>query len=65
LRRAATVLVAVTPDRTSTWNANDLIRQLVPLIDGRGGGKPDFAQAGGKNPAGIPALLEKAHEIVV
>jgi alanyl-tRNA synthetase len=62
---SASVLVAVTPDRTSRWNANELIRQLVPLVDGRGGGKPDFAQAGGKNPAGIPALLEKAHEIVV
>ncbi|HEY2773908.1 MAG TPA: alanine--tRNA ligase [Candidatus Binatia bacterium] len=62
---AASVLVAVTPDLTSQFNANELIRQLVPLVDGRGGGKPDFAQAGGKNPAGIPALLEKAHEIVV
>ncbi len=62
---SASVLVAVTPDRTSQFNANEIIRQLVPLIDGRGGGKPDFAQAGGKNPAGIPALLEKAHEIVV
>jgi alanyl-tRNA synthetase len=62
---AASVLVAVTPDRTGKWNANDIIRQLVPLIDGRGGGKPDFAQAGGKNPAGIAALLEKANEIVV
>ncbi len=62
---SASVLVAVTPDRIGKWNANDIIRQLVPLIDGRGGGKPDFAQAGGKNPAGIAALLEKAHEIVV
>lgn len=62
---AASVLVAVSADRTSMWNANDLIRQLVPLVDGRGGGKADFAQAGGKNPAGIGALLEKAHEIVV
>jgi alanyl-tRNA synthetase len=62
---AASVLVAVTPDRTGKWNANDIVRQLVPLIDGRGGGKPDFAQAGGKNPAGIAALLEKANEIIV
>ncbi|MFN2376126.1 MAG: alanine--tRNA ligase [Candidatus Binatia bacterium] len=62
---SASVLVAVTPDRTGTWNANDLIRQFLPFIDGRGGGKPDFAQAGGKNPGGIAALLEKAHEIVV
>ncbi|MFN2427504.1 MAG: alanine--tRNA ligase [Candidatus Binatia bacterium] len=62
---SASVLVAVTPDRTAAWSANDIIRQLVPLIDGRGGGKPDFAQAGGKNPDGIAALLEKANEILV
>jgi len=58
------VLVAVTPDQTSVYSANDVIRHLAPLIDGRGGGKPDFAQAGGKNPAGIDALLEKANEIL-
>jgi alanyl-tRNA synthetase len=62
---SASVLVGVTPDRTGKWNANDIIRQLVPFIDGRGGGKPDFAQAGGKNPEGIAAMLEKANEIVV
>ena len=62
---AASVLVGVTPDRVSHWSANDIVRQLVPLIDGRGGGKPDFAQAGGKNPSGIAALLEKANEILV
>jgi alanyl-tRNA synthetase len=62
---AASLVVASTPDAISRWNANDLVRQLVPLIDGRGGGKADFAQAGGKNPAGIPALLEKANEILV
>jgi alanyl-tRNA synthetase len=61
---AASVLVAVTPDLTSRFSANDIIRQLVPLVDGRGGGKADFAQAGGKNPGGIGALLEKANEIL-
>jgi len=58
------VLVAVTADQTSAYSANEIIRQLAPLIDGRGGGKADFAQAGGKNPAGIAALLEKANEIL-
>ena len=57
----ASLTVGVTPDMTARFHAGDLVRNLAPLIDGRGGGKPDFAQAGGKNPAGIPALLEKAH----
>jgi alanyl-tRNA synthetase len=59
------VTVAVTPDLTGRYQAGSLIKELVPLVDGRGGGKPEFAQAGGKNPAGIEKLLEKANELVV
>jgi alanyl-tRNA synthetase len=56
--------VAVTKDLTGRFAAGTIIKDLAPLIDGRGGGKPDFAQAGGKNPAGIGAALEKADEII-
>lgn len=38
--------------------AGDLIKQLAPYIDGKGGGRPDLAQAGGKNPGGVPQLLK-------
>ena len=38
-------------------SANDLLKAAAPSIDGRGGGKPDLAQGGGTNPAGIPAAL--------
>jgi len=44
--------------------AGDLIRYVAPAIDGRGGGKPDLAQAGGKNPEGIPQALAAAAEWV-
>ncbi len=57
--------VAVTADQTSRFHAGTLVKELAPLVDGRGGGKPDFAQAGGKNPSAIDALLEKANELVV
>ena len=60
----AAVTVGVTPDQSGRFHAGDIVKSLAPLIDGRGGGKPDFAQAGGKNPAGIPSLLEKAHAIL-
>ncbi len=56
---------AVTKDHTCRFRAGDLIKQLAPIVDGRGGGKPDFAQAGGKNPDGIDALLEKANELLI
>ena len=39
--------------------AGNLVKALAPFIDGRGGGKPDMAMAGGTNPAGITELLEQ------
>ncbi|MDR1606047.1 MAG: alanine--tRNA ligase [Streptococcaceae bacterium] len=51
----ANVLVA---SQSSAVKAGDLVKALVPFIDGRGGGKPDLAMAGGTNPAGIGQLLE-------
>ena len=58
------VTVAVTPDQTERYDAGRMIKELVPLVQGRGGGKADFAQAGGKDPAGIDGLLEKANELI-
>lgn len=43
------LLVAVTKDLQEKYKANDLIKQVAPIIEGSGGGKPDLAQAGGKN----------------
>jgi len=58
------VTVAVTKDQTDRYHAGKIVKELAQLIDGRGGGKPDFAQAGGKNAAGIAALMEKANELL-
>jgi alanyl-tRNA synthetase len=58
------LLVGVTDDLTGRFNAGGLVKELAPLVAGRGGGKADFAQAGGKDPAGVPALLEKANELL-
>ncbi len=45
------------------FNANDVIKQIAPLIGGGGGGKPGMAQAGGKNADGIPDAIEKSKEL--
>lgn len=45
-------------------SAGAVIKQAAPLVAGGGGGKPQSAQAGGKNPAGIPDALKKAKELV-
>ena len=45
-------------------HAGNLIKQLAPLVGGGGGGRPNMAQAGGKNPAGIREMLDKAEAVL-
>ncbi len=58
------LLVLVTPDLTDRIDAKKVIGELAPIIGGGGGGRPDLAQAGGKNPDGLPELLDRAPEIL-
>lgn len=44
--------------------ANALIREIAPLVDGSGGGKPDSATAGGKSPEKIPLALLKVRDFI-
>ena len=57
----ANLLVAVSDDKTKEGlKAGDLIKAIAPAINGGGGGRPNLAQAGGKNPAGIKEALSQA-----
>jgi alanyl-tRNA synthetase len=40
------------------------VKQIAPIVDGGGGGRPQMAQAGGKNPAKIDEALSKAVELI-
>ncbi|MEW4413761.1 alanine--tRNA ligase [Clostridium sp. AN503] len=44
-------------------HAGNLIKAIASLVGGGGGGRPNMAQAGGKNPAGVDAALLKAYEV--
>ena len=46
-------------------HAGNLIKEVASLVGGGGGGRPNMAQAGGKNPAGIPDALKKAKEVII
>ncbi len=59
----AVLLVAVTKDLTGKLKAGDLVREAAKLVGGAGGGKPDLAQAGGSDPAGLPAALQKVKDL--
>lgn len=48
------LVAGVTGDLTSRYKAGDLMRTVAPLVGGKGGGRPDMAQGGGSDPAGIP-----------
>ena len=41
-----------------------MIKEIAKLVGGGGGGRPNMAQAGGKNPAGIDDALKKAEEVL-
>jgi alanyl-tRNA synthetase len=58
------LVVSVTKDLTSQVQAGRLVKELAPIVGGGGGGRPDFAEAGGKDPAGIDALLKKAPAVL-
>ncbi|MBQ0729958.1 MAG: alanine--tRNA ligase [Oleispira antarctica] len=52
-----TLLAGVTKDLIGKVKAGDIVKECAPYVDGRGGGKPEMAQAGGKNAEGIPQAL--------
>ena len=56
------LLVAVTKDLTTTIKAGELIKPLAEIVGGRGGGRPELAQAGGPDTGKIDALLKAAPE---
>ncbi len=58
------LVVAVTPDLTSKIKAGDIIKQIAPMVGGSGGGRPDFAQAGGKDPSKLDEALAHVASIV-
>jgi alanyl-tRNA synthetase len=61
---AAALVVNVTKDLTAKVDAHALVKLLEPIIEGRGGGKPESATAGGKNPARLAEALDTARETV-
>jgi len=60
----AALVVSVTRDLTDRVHAGNLIRALAPIVDGRGGGRPDFAQAGGKRTDRLHSIVPESRTAV-
>ena len=54
------LVISVTKDLVNRVPANVLIKDMAPLVGGGGGGRPDFAQAGGTKPEIIEKVLEES-----
>jgi alanyl-tRNA synthetase len=58
------IVVGVTPDLTGKVPAGQVVKQLAPIVGGGGGGRPDFAEAGGKDASKIGEMLATARDVV-
>ena len=56
--------VGVSKDLTDKIKAGDIVKNIAPIVGGGGGGRPDMAQAGGKDPEKLPELIAKTPEII-
>ena len=62
--KKVSLICAVTKTDTSRVKAGDVIKQAAAIVGGSGGGRPDLAQAGGKNPEKLDEAIERAPAIV-
>ena len=58
------LVAGVTSDLTGQVRAGDLVNHVATQVGGRGGGRPDFAQAGGSDAAALPAALDSVTDWV-
>lgn len=60
----AALVVAVSKDLTSRFHAGEMIKKMAGLVGGRGGGRPDFAQAGGPDVSKLDTAVDAIYDIV-
>ncbi|MEI6789880.1 MAG: alanine--tRNA ligase, partial [Myxococcaceae bacterium] len=58
------ILVALTPDLVPRFHAGKLVAELALIVGGKGGGRPDFAQAGGTHPEKLDEALRQVETLI-
>jgi len=60
----AMLIAVVTKDLSDRYHAGNIVKEIASVVGGRGGGRPDMAQAGGNQPENLEQALAKAYEVV-
>ncbi|HDR14094.1 MAG TPA: hypothetical protein ENN79_01145 [Desulfobacteraceae bacterium] len=60
----ALLLCMVTKDLVGRYHAGNIIKEIAPLVGGKGGGRPDMAQAGGSKPEGLNEAFRAFKKII-
>jgi len=58
------IVATVTPDLKGRVHAGNIVKALAPIVGGGGGGRPDFAEAGGRDASKIDAMLAEGRTVV-
>jgi alanyl-tRNA synthetase len=58
------LIVRTSPDLVKRVPAGQVIKELTPIVGGRGGGRPDMAEGGGSQPEKLPEALEASYGII-
>ena len=58
------LVVSVTKDLTGRIQAGRIVKDIAPIVGGGGGGRPDFAEAGGKDPSKIDELIRRTPDAI-
>jgi alanyl-tRNA synthetase len=58
------IIVRVSDDLTGKVRAGDVIREIAPIVGGRGGGKPDMAEGGGTEPEKLSEAIDASYAVI-
>jgi alanyl-tRNA synthetase len=61
----ALLLCMVTKDLVDRFHAGNIVKELAPLVGGKGGGRPDMAQAGGTRPENLAKIFPELEKLLV
>lgn len=60
----AGIIVRVSDDLTAKVKAGNVIKEIVPIVGGKGGGRPDMAEGGGSEPDKLPEAIDASYKVI-